>query len=220
MTGLNAAALLEAFFRADNKTQFDPTSVLLAVFEVEQHVRLWADSAANVAPFVDALPVWRSEVYHYIDADNGRFGNYAASGNLSKGDIGVLSWAAERISVTAPESTPESREAVADLVKAARRLLIEDTTLPQKMRLHVTRLLRHVEEALDNFDITGDFILADAVERLIGAIQLVEVTSEAPSKWTDFKSQFLPGVAAQIASSGAVDGMAVVLAGITKALGA
>ncbi|MGN7968022.1 hypothetical protein [Microbacterium sp. 22296] len=219
MPGKNAATLLNDFFRAERKSSFDPRSILLAVIEVQEHVEVWDSAGVDVEPFADALPIWRAEIYHYLHPETGGFANYAGSGKLSKSDIGLLGWVAERLSTVSPESTEESRESIREMVQAARSLLIEDDTIPEKLRLHVTRLLRHVEEALDNFEITGDFLLEDAVERLIGALQFVETSSSKASKWSDFRSQFIPGLAAQLSASGALEGIALVAANVTKALG-
>jgi hypothetical protein len=215
---MNAASLLDSFFRSSNKSIYDPRSMLLALYEVEEHIEVWEKTGAPVVPFLEALPVWRAEVYHYIDPASGQFANYGSSDRITKGDLGVLSWAAERIAVSSPESTEESRQSIRDLVQGARAVLLEDSSIPEKLRLHISRLLHHVEEALDNYEITGDFLLEDAVERLLGALQLVETASSEPGKWAKFRSEFVPGLASQLAASGALEGIAFITAHVSKAL--
>lgn len=54
------------------------------------------------------------------------------------------------------------------------------------LRLHIARLLLHVEEVLDNFEIMGDAALEEAVERLIGVLRQAESASSKPDLWSAF----------------------------------
>ncbi|WP_447947913.1 hypothetical protein [Microbacterium maritypicum] len=215
MTAINAASLLDSFFRADNKRAFDPRYIVMAVIEIESHVDLWEQAGSNVTPFREALPIWRAEVFHYIDPNDGRFANYGESNNFGTGVLGLLGWAAERIASTTPETSEAVRSGIREMVQEARNTLVEDTSLPERLRVHVTRVLRHVEEALDNYDITGEFLLEDALERLLGVLGIVENASKEPSRWQKFREAFTPGFAAELASSGSMQGMAAIASAIT-----
>lgn len=221
MTALNAANLLEAFFEeSSNRSRYDSRVILLALGEIDGHIDLWESQGSNVVPFRKAVAVWRTEVFHLMDRDTGVFrNNLAPSGNLREGDLGVLSWAAERIASTVPETNEESREGIRQMVQGVRNLLVEDRTIPDRLRVHVARLLHHVEEALETYDITGEFLLEDAVERLLGALNLVENASEDPTKWQKFRADFLPGFASQLAASGVFQGMLAITASITGSAG-
>lgn len=187
----------------------------MALIEVESHVDLWEEANSNVTPFREALPIWRGEVFHYIETKSGKFVNYQATGNLGVGVLGVLSWAAERIANTTPETSEDARNGIREMVQEVRNTLVEDASLPERLRVHVTRVLRHVEEALDNYEITGEFLLEEALERLLGVLGIVEKASKDPSMWQKFRESFTPGFASELASSGTMQGMAAIAAAIT-----
>lgn len=214
MTAVNAADLVDAFLRADNKRMFDPRSVVMALMEIESHVDLWEQAGNNVTPFREALPIWRGAVFHYINTADGKFENYQNKPDVGVGVLGVLGWASERIASTTPETSEAERNTIRTMVEEARKLLVEDDTIPDRLRVHATRILRHVEEALDNYAITGEFLLEDALERLLGVLGIVENASKEPTKWQKFRAKFVPGFASELAASGALDGMAAITATI------
>lgn len=216
MTGLNAADLLISFFRAKSKEPFNSRAIVLALVEIESHVELWESSGSDVQSFKEAMPVWRGEAFHFIEPTTGNFRTYNETGNLGVGELGLLGWVSERIATSTPKTDGAGRESIRDMVQKARKLLIADNSLPDRLRLHVSRLLRHVEEALDNYDITGEFLLEDAVERLIGALHIVESRSSEPTKWQKFRDEFVPAVAAQLAATGALEGMAAITVAVTS----
>ena len=73
----------------------------------------------------------------------------------------------------------ESVRAYAQQVKDA---LEEDTTIPQQLRIHAHEVIGHLLWCVDTYDLVGDFILAEAVERLAATIVRVAANSSPENR--------------------------------------
>lgn len=61
----------------------------------------------------------------------------------------------------------ETVKAYAEGVKAA---LEDDDSIPQQLRIHAHEVIQHLLWCVDHYNVAGDFILAEAVERLAATI--------------------------------------------------
>ena len=82
-------------------------------------------------------------------------------------------YAAELLDSCTLRFTEEQRNNVRNLVSEANTVLrgIADG-MPDGLALYLSRLLRETETALDEYAITGDFVLARAVSRLRAALDI------------------------------------------------
>ena len=95
-------------------------------------------------------------------------------------------YAAELLDSCTLRFTEEQRNNVRNLVSEANTVLrgIADG-MPDGLALYLSRLLRETETALDEYAITGDFVLDRAVSRLREAldIAMVQTPEDKQSMW-------------------------------------
>ena len=186
---LNAADLLVDFFQAERRSRFDFAPLWAAVMEIESNLSAWGELQQDVSHFRGAMDRAKKELRSSLTSDFG-FMNPDVT-QISQGDIGVLGWISEKLNNTARSFDDASREKVREAVGEVARTVLEDTSLPEELRLHIARLIRHVESCLDDWEIKGDFLLADALDRLTAAVHLAEAKSDDPAKWNDLWQKWI-----------------------------
>jgi hypothetical protein len=76
-----------------------------------------------------------------------------------------------------------------------------DATLPAELRNHIYTIAAHARQCVEEYEITGDFAVQAAVERLAAAVQTAIVVSQDSGAWAKFKDKFVyPTVASLVAS--------------------
>ncbi|REC96790.1 hypothetical protein DEU35_3270 [Microbacterium sp. AG157] len=184
----NPARLLINFFGASlsDKDGHSFTALWTALNDIEEHFPIWRAQGHPVDTFADLLPVWKRGVLAHVDGNTGEINSAANRFTPQPGDIGVLTWVASLLDQSVPGSTATQRDGIREMVAEVRGGLRDDDSLPEMLRLHIARLLLHVEEVLDNFEIMGDAALEEAVERLIGVLRQAESASSKPDLWSAF----------------------------------
>jgi hypothetical protein len=183
----NAADLLYEFFTAKNRGAYSFSQIWGAIAETEAYIDAWDALGQPVSALRTALDAWKDEVRLSL---NGSLKLRNAAGSITEGDVGMLQWASEKMQNTVPEFTETQLDGVREFLKQAKENLVADLSLPDDLKLHIARLIRHVDECLDSWDITGDFTLVDALDRLFGAIRIAEAKSTTPEKWATFWSSY------------------------------
>lgn len=64
-----------------------------------------------------------------------------------------------------------------------------DRTLPLELREYVASLVVEIQSVLDKYEMTGDFVLADALNRLFAAVFMAETQTRDKSRWQKFKEE-------------------------------
>lgn len=180
----NSADLLLEFFRfpEDGQVKADVYAVFHALEDVRQSLEVMSTTGHNVAMFQDALPRWAGAVAENLGRDM-RWTPEAGWATPHRGDIGLLEALSDRMNAVSTELDANTRKGIATFVDKATQALIDDQSLPEEFRWHLAKILLHVKECLAEYDVRGEVELADAVERLIGAVRLAEAKSSDGSKW-------------------------------------
>jgi hypothetical protein len=183
---MNGAQLLTRFFESPSSKRagWDFTALYLAIVEIEQHVDLWEKTGADVSAFRSSLPAWKRQL-HEDTSDRFSTHDNGLHRSLDSGHIGVLKWAASKLSDSSPVIDENRRQSVVELVDHVRQTVVSDTSLPDELRLHLVNLLQQVANAVEHWEITGDFTLADALDRLFGAMRVAETMSSNAKAWSD-----------------------------------
>lgn len=207
----NPARLLINFFGAGltEKDSFSFTALWTALNDIEQHFPIWRAQGHPVQTFIDLLPVWKRGVLAHVDGSTGEINSAPSRFAPQPGDIGVLTWVASLLDQSIPGSTESQRESIREMVADVRGGLRDDDSLPEMLRLHIVRLLLHIEEVLDNFDIMGDAALEEAIERLIGVLRQAESVSTKPGFWSAFWDKWGGPVSVGIASGAPQTALAI-----------
>lgn len=76
-----------------------------------------------------------------------------------------------------------------------------DDTLPTELRKHIYIIAAHARHCIEDYEMTGDFALQSAVERLAAAVQMATTVSTKEGAWAKFRDKFFyPTVAGLVAS--------------------
>jgi len=188
---MNGAELLTQFFEVSRSklAGYDFTALYLAIVDIEHHIDLWEKSGEDVSAFRSALPAWKQQL-HEDTSDNFTTQANPHGRSVSTGDIGVLKWAASKLGTSSPTMDEETRQSITELLNHVREVVVKDGSLPDELRLHLVNLLQQVASAVEHWEITGDFSLSDALDRLFGAMRVAETLSSDPSVWSDLWSSW------------------------------
>ncbi|WP_311257168.1 hypothetical protein [Microbacterium sp. WCS2018Hpa-9] len=200
MTG--AAQYLHDFFvaqKGQNGRAFRP--LYLATCELEDQLHALATVGGRVQAFLDLVPRIREVLNQYCDQELGMMSAVGGPGiRLDDRDLSLLDLAIERTELDSPMSA-DREQTLRGLLDAVRDLVSEDETLDPQLRLFIVRAAAGVKIAVDDYEITGDFILRDALLRLFGLLRAAEETSESPTRWKDAWQKYgVPATAGLIAS--------------------
>jgi hypothetical protein len=76
-----------------------------------------------------------------------------------------------------------------------------DDSLPSELRKHIYIIAAHARHCIEDYEMTGDFALQAAVERLAAAVQTAMTVSTKDGAWSKFRDKFVyPTVAGLVAS--------------------
>ncbi|WP_416516769.1 hypothetical protein [Bifidobacterium asteroides] len=112
---------------------------------------------------------------------------------LQSGDLLGLKVLSGRMKESSLQFTEPQRETIADLIERARKILGEvSEDLPTGLALYINRLMHETEIALDEYSITGDFVLEKAFTRLRESLNIaIEKTSEEKKdRWNGVRKIF------------------------------
>lgn len=197
---MNAAEFLYDFFDKESVYDADQAGyrfpdLVAALDEIGKATDQWEREGRRVKGFRSSLPRWRKSVtMAFTDTGEIRWdeisGPVGTSDFMSDADKDLLMYAAELLDSCTLRFTEEQRNNVRNLVSEANTVLrgIADG-MPDGLALHLSRLLRETETALDEYAITGDFVLDRAVSRLREAldIAMVQTPEDKQSMWDKVK---------------------------------
>jgi len=195
----NAADLLHAYFTASDKRAYKFPPLWAALVEIEANIDAWEEMGQRVTPFRDTVAVFKRELNQSVDTNFDCLD--VANSIVDVGDLGMLEWISEKLSYTTPHFDEAELESIRNMLAAIKSAVIGDTTLPDDLRLHIARLIRHVEECVENWEITGDFAVAEALDRLMGAMRIAEAKSSKPETWTGLWDEWVQPVAIGLIAS-------------------
>ncbi|WP_454113747.1 hypothetical protein [Microbacterium maritypicum] len=210
-----AQYLLDFFTGTEQKRSF---RVLYdATCELEDELTALALLGTKVQPYLDLIPRIRgvlnqnadSELSEMVNTRNGPI-------RLESRDAALLELAVERTAMSS-EMNPDREETLRELFAEVRRLVTKDETLDPQLRLFIVRAILAAENSLDEYSITGEFSLREALVYLFGLLRTAEASSGEPSKWHDAWEKYgVPAAAGLIAS---IPQLALTGATVLQALG-
>lgn len=77
-----------------------------------------------------------------------------------------------------------------------------DDSIPSELKKHVYTIAAHARQCIEEYEMTGDFALQAAAERLAAAVQSAMSVSKKPEAWQKFKDKFVYPTVAGIVASG------------------
>ena len=154
----------------------------------------------NVAVYRSQLPTWTGIVFGWP------YGwGQANSGRIDTTALHHLETLAGRLEDYLPAADDAGRERTRALVEAVRAAIEGDDSLPADLRIHLAQMADQLGWCLDRYDITGDFELKNAIDRLLITIGVTAQRSKNGGVWTtianEFVSPYIVGTAAQITGS-------------------
>ncbi|MFE4835201.1 hypothetical protein ACFRAU_11040 [Arthrobacter sp. NPDC056691] len=100
-----------------------------------------------------------------------------------------------------PKVDEASRDSYLTTINEVITALGADETLPADLRKHIYIIAAHARHCLEDYEMTGDFALQAAVERLATAVQMAMSFTKSEGAWSKFRDKlFFPTVAGLVAS--------------------
>lgn len=155
----------------------------------------------NVAVYRSYLTQWSAIVFAWPHGwgSNG-------SGRIDDTALHHLETLAGRLEDYLPASDDSGRQRTRGLVDAVTAALADDESLPTELRVHLRQMADQLAWCLDRFEITGDFELKKAIDRLLITIGITAQRSGNGGLWTkivnEYASPFIVNTAAQITGTG------------------
>lgn len=217
---MNAAEYLIGFFEMGNagmasEAGYRFPDVVAALEEVGATIDSWESAGMDVHLMRGCLERWKQSALNVFS--NGSelswdvpFSYTGTDAMLSDGDLMGLQTVAEKMSMSTVAYSEDARERMRSMIDEAIKCVREDDTLPSELVVYLSRLIREAREALDEYDVTGDFKLSVAFDRLCNALRVAETKTGRHPVWKVFNEQFMVPLLAQV-------GVNVVVWGLTAA---
>lgn len=110
---------------------------------------------------------------------------------ISERELDYLLSIEGRINELSEKFTMEDQQKISEMLVELTSALASDQSLPRELKLHMRRLIVEVQTCIDEYEITGDFFLQSALDRLFVAVAKVENQSKEPGKWGGFRDKFV-----------------------------
>lgn len=127
------------------------------------------------------------------------------SGKIDATTLHHLETLAGRLEDYLPAADDAGRERTRELVEVVRGGISNDGSLPAELRIHLAQMADQLGWCLDRYEITGDFELKNAIDRLLITVGVTAQRSKNCGLWTkianEYVSPFVIGTAAQITGS-------------------
>ena len=207
---MNAAEYLLGFFEVGDSYDADKAGyrfpdIVAALAEVESAIDSWALAGMDVHLMRQCLARWKSSAINIFITHTGRIkwdlsdaGFKDTDSLLSDGDLMGLQTVAEKMSMSTVEYSKTAREQMSRMIDEAIKCIKEDDSLPKELVMYIARLVSEARTALDEYDLTGDFKLSIAFDRLSNALRVAEAKTKHSETWKTFREQFMIPLLAQV----------------------
>lgn len=85
----------------------------------------------------------------------------------------------------------DERQRFGDVINGVAQSLIDDDSLPEELRRHLFLLIAEARRCVEEYEVTGDFALQSAMDRLSAAVATATRCTKQPSKWANFRDNFI-----------------------------
>ena len=148
---------------------------------IDQLLGEMGDAGADVSVYRRYFPEWVKAVFAYPHG----WGVAAASVELNaSGILDHLQNLAEAMRLYVPVLQPTGLESIRDYAQQVKDALQEDTSIPQQLRIHAHEVIEHLLWCVDRYNLVGDFILSEALERLAATVVRVASNSDEEHRGT------------------------------------
>ena len=194
MVTVNAAEYLIGFFEAGTTDEADRQEyrfpdVVQALSEVESAIDSWESMGVDVHLMRSCLERWKKSALN------------------TDGDLMGLQSVAEKLSASTVSYSEDARQKMRNMIEEAVKCVRADDSLPSDLLAYLSRLIREASEALDEYELTGDFKLSVAFDRLCNALRVAETKTKKHPVWEKFNEQFMVPLIAQVGVNAVVWGL-------------
>lgn len=189
----NAADIVMNFVRDAQRGGIPHTpfrTLVSCLGEIEDNIELWYADGTDVEGFRDTVIRYKIQISAAFEDDFTK-ANDLKSITIERSDQTVMSWISEKLSDSAFRMDTPTHSKIRELLDAASTAVRDDESLPMSLRLFIIRVVRETKVALDEYDLTGDFDLTEAIVRLTGAVSMAKNQSSHPEVWKRVRDQYL-----------------------------
>lgn len=132
---------------------------------------------------------------------------------LAQENLDLLDALADRLDDLLPRATVEQRDSISGYLTELRSRLTADTSLPVTLRAHMMTLIRNAQECLETFELTGDFDLQTALDRIAAGLNQVFQQSNDQAGWKNVLNGFVYPYAVNTFSALSTTGVLMLIPG-------
>lgn len=146
---------------------------------IDQLLDEMAAAGSDVSVYRKYFPEWCSAVFAFPKGWDA-----APWADITGAKLEHLQNLAEMLRYYVPAVEPDGLAKLRTYADDIRAALRADTSIPEPLRIHAHEVIQHLLWCVDQYDLVGDFILADAVERLAAMIVHVGANSSEETRNT------------------------------------
>lgn len=183
-----AQYLLQLFEAAerDNGQTFTARDSSAAMAEIERQAAMLEAGGDSAMPMIRrAFPeIWEKIFRSFLRVQNNNFnaGGIADQQVLSLGAQIALAQMRKTNPFSVSTFSETQRESARTFAQEFAETVKNDRTLPLELREYVASLVVEIQSVLDKYEMTGDFVLADALNRLFAAVFMAETQTRDKSR--------------------------------------
>lgn len=192
----NPAQYLLQLFEAserDNGQTFTARDSSAAMAEIERQAAMLEAGGDSAMPMIRrAFPeIWEKIFRSFLRVQNNNFnaGGIADQQVLSLGAQIALAQMRKTNPFAVSKFSEAQRESARTFAQEFAEAVKNDGTLPVELKEYVASLVVEIQSVLDKYEMTGDFVLADALNRLFAAVFMAETQTQDKSGWQKFKEE-------------------------------
>ena len=164
--------------------------------DINHLLRHMENEGKRVRVYKEAFPRWVKTVFNYPDYWQG-----SKSAAIVQKDIDYLENLIDVLDPFVPKLDAGSFEGVRSHLEQIESLLNEDDSLDPLSRESAREVVANVREAIDNFEIFGDFRTEKLLQLLLGQLAVLTLRSSRREKWKTVLNGFvIPYLVAQLPS--------------------
>ncbi|RGU31650.1 hypothetical protein DWW84_07690 [Bifidobacterium pseudocatenulatum] len=192
----NPAQYLLQMFNASQRDEgqtFTVRDAVAAMTEIEKQAAMLEAGGDSALPVMRrAFPeIWEKIFRSFLRVQNNNFNmdNVMDQQELSLSAQIVLVQMRKTAPFAVSTFTVEQRESARDFAREFADAVKNDLTLPNDLKTYVAALVVQIQSNLEQYEMTGDFVLADSLNKLFAAVFMAETQTRDKSRWQKFKEE-------------------------------
>lgn len=152
---------------------------------IDQLLDEMAGAGADVSVYRRNFPEWCKAVFAFSHGWDTQ-----PAVDIPDGTLDHLQNLAEMMRYYVPVLQPNGLDSIRDYAQRVKDTLAQDASIPQQLHIHAHEVIEHLLWCVDRYNLVGDFVLSEALERLAATVVRVAANSNEENRggWRSFFS--------------------------------